>query len=346
MTVCTIGIDLGKSVFHLAAMNEAGAIVARKRFTRAQLLAYTANLPTCLIGMEACGGAHYLGAALRDQGHQARLIPPQFVKPFVKSNKNDANDAEAIAEAVQRPCMRFVPIKTQAQLDLQALHRVRNRLMQRRLSLTNQFRAFLLERGITVRAGIGHLRRTVPEVLDRARQAFSPRMVAIVERLVEEWRAIEAEIDRLDAEIGEIAAGDPSAQRLLTVPGVGPLTATAMVAAVGNGAAFAKGREFAAWLGLVPKQRSTGGQPRLLGISKRGNNYLRRLFIHGARSVLMRVRRERLGFGEWLNQLQARAHRNKVAVALAARLARIAWAVLASGNPYHPPAAPVCPTGA
>lgn len=286
--------------------------------------------------MEACGGAHYLGAALRDQGHQARLIPPQFVKPFVKSNKNDANDSEAIAEAVQRPRMRFVPIKTQAQLDRQALHRVRSRLMRRRLSLTNQFRAFLLERGITVRTGIGHLRRGSAGGAGPGPPDVLPRMAALIERLVEEWRAVEAEMDRLNAEIVEIAVADPAAQRLLTIPGVGPLTATAMVAAVRNGAAFAKGREFAAWLGLVPRQCSTGGQPRLLGISKRGNNYLRRLFIHGARSVLMRVPRERLWFGDWLTQLQARAHRNTVAVALAARLARIAWAVLALGTRIAP----------
>lgn len=335
MQIRAVGIDLGKTVFHLVAMNEHGKVVVRKRFSRTQLLTYTANLPSCLVGMEACCGAHFLGSALQQQGHQVRLIPAQFVKPFVKSNKNDFIDAEAIAEAVQRANMRFVPIKTQDQLDLQALHRVRDRLMQRRTSLINQLRAFLLERGITVRAGVAQLKCRIPELLQIVEQAFSARMAAVIRQLVEEWRFIEGQLGRLNLEIKQIAEADSTCRRLLTVPGIGPLAATAMVAAVGNGAAFAKGREFAAWLGLVPKQFSTGGKPKLLGISKRGNNYLRWLLIHGARSVIARVQRDRLRFGEWLTQLQLRTHRNIVGVALAAKLARIAWAVLTSGEPYR-----------
>lgn len=335
MQIRAVGIDLGKTVFHLVAMNEHGKVVVRKRFSRTQLLTYTANLPSCLVGMEACCGAHFLGSALEQQGHQVRLIPAQFVKPFVKSNKNDFIDAEAIAEAVQRANMRFVPIKTQDQLDLQALHRVRDRLMQRRTSLINQLRAFLLERGITVRAGVAQLKCRIPELLQIVEQAFSARMAAVIQQLVEEWRFIEGQLGRLNLEIKQIAEADSTCRRLLTVPGIGPLAATAMVAAVGNGAAFAKGREFAAWLGLVPKQFSTGGKPKLLGISKRGNNYLRWLLIHGARSVIARVQRDRLRFGEWLTQLQLRTHRNIVGVALAAKLARIAWAVLTSGEPYR-----------
>ena len=335
MRIRAVGIDLGKTVFHLVVMNEHGKVVVRKRFSRTQLLTYTANLPSCLVGMEACCGAHFLGRALEQQGHQVRLIPAQFVKPFVKSNKNDFIDAEAIAEAVQRANMRFVPIKTQDQLDLQALHRVRDRLMQRRTSLINQLRAFLLERGITVRTGVAQLKCRIPELLQTVEQAFSARMASVIQQLVEEWRFIEGQLDRLNLEIKQIAEADSTCRRLLTIPGIGPLAATAIVAAVGNGAAFAKGREFAAWLGLVPRQFSTGGKAKLLGISKRGNNYLRWLLIHGARSVIARVQRDRLRFGEWLSQLQLRTHRNIVGVALAAKLARIAWAVLTSGEPYR-----------
>jgi transposase len=335
MQIRAVGIDLGKTVFHLIAMNEHGKVVVRKRFSRTQLLTCTANFPSCLVGMEACCGAHFLGSALKQQGHEVRLIPAQFVKPFVKSNKNDFIDAEAIAEAVQRANMRFVPIKTQDQLDLQALHRVRDRLRQRRTSLINQLRAFLLERGITVRAGVAQLKCRIPELLQTVEQAFSARMAAVIQQLVEEWRFIEDQLGRLNLEIKQIAEVDSTCRRLLTVPGIGPLAATAIVAAVGNGAAFAKGREFAAWLGLVPKQVSTGGKPKLLGISKRGNNYLRWLLIHGARSVIARVQRDRLRFGEWLTHLQLRTHRNIVGVALAAKLARIAWAVLTSGEPYR-----------
>ena len=242
----------------------------------------------------------------------------------MKSNKNDFIDAEAIAEAVQRASMRFVPIKTPDQLDLQALHRVRDRLMQRRTSLINQQRAFLLERGVIVRAGVAQLRHRIPELLQTVEEIFSSRMATVIQQLVAEWRSIEAQLDKLNLEINHIAEADSACQRLLTVPGIGPLAATAIVAAVGNGAAFAKGREFAAWLGLVPKQCSTGGKPKLLGISKRGNNYLRWLLIHGARSVMARVKRDGHRFGEWLTRLQLRTHRNIVGVALAAKLARIA----------------------
>jgi len=335
MATQAIGIDLGKTVFHLVALDERGAVSNRRRFSRAQLIAFTANLPACLIGMEACCGAHYLGAVLEKQGHKVRLMPAQFVKPYVKSNKNDFIDAEAIAEAVQRAGMRFVPIKTQDQLDLQSLHRMRERLMQRRNSLINQLRAFFLERGITVRAGVAPLKRRLPELLQSADQTFSARMAAVIRQLTEEWRFTEDQIGAIAAEIQRIADQDAACQRLLTVPGIGPLSATAIVAAIGNGAAFANARGFAAWLGLTPRQHSTGGKAKLLGISKRGNSYVRWLLIHGARSVMARVNRSRLPFGHWLSALQARAHRNVVGVALAAKLARIAWAVLTSGEPYQ-----------
>jgi transposase len=342
MQVRVIGIDLGKSVFHLVGMDVHGKIVARKRLSRSQMMVYTAKIGSCLIGMEACCGAHFLGAALAAQGHTVKLLPAQFVKPFLKSNKNDYLDAEAIAEAVQRPNMRFVPIKTDDQLDLQALHRVRDRLVSRRTSVINQLRAFLLERGITFRQGRAYLRKQIPELLEDAEQKLSPSMRRLIDRLWQEWKALEEQIEALSGEIDSIASQDEACQRLRDIPGVGPLVSTALVAAIGNGAAFTKGREFAAWLGLVPKQHSTGGKAWLLGISKRGNSYLRRLFIHGARSIVMSLNRDNHAMGKWMNQLEARTHRNVLVVAVANKLARIAWAVLAKGEPYTP--TPACAT--
>ncbi|HEY1577480.1 MAG TPA: IS110 family transposase [Terracidiphilus sp.] len=335
MEMKVIGIDLGKSVFHLVGMDQHGKVVARKRFSRSQMMVFTAKIPHCLIGMEACCGSHFVGAALTAQGHEVRLIPAQFVKPFLKSNKNDYLDAEAIAEAVQRPNMRFVPIKTDDQLDLQALHRVRDRLVSRRTSVINQMRAFLLERGITFRQGRAYLRKQIPELLEDAEQKLSPRLRQLVDRLWQEWKALEEQIEALSRDIDGIAGQDAACQRLLDVPGVGPLVATALVAAIGNGAAFTKGRDFAAWLGLVPRQHSTGGKAWLLGISKRGNAYLRRLFIHGARSIVMSLNRDNHAMGKWMSQLEARTHRNVLVVAVANKLARIAWAVLARGEVYR-----------
>jgi transposase len=342
MEMRVIGIDLGKSVFHLVGMDQHGKVVSRKRLSRSQMMVYTAKIPPCLIGMEACCGSHFVGAALTAQGHDVKLMPAQFVKPFLKSNKNDYLDAEAIAEAVQRPNMRFVPIKTGDQLDLQALHRVRDRLVSRRTSVINQMRAFLLERGITFRQGRAYLRKQIPELLGDAEQKLSSRMRQLVDRLWQEWKALEEQIEALSGEIESIASQDAACQRLLDVPGVGPLVATALVAAIGNGAAFTKGRDFAAWLGLVPRQHSTGGKAWLLGISKRGNAYLRRLFIHGARSIVMSLNRDSHAMGKWMSQLEARTHRNVLVVAVANKLARIAWAVLARGEAYR--STPVCAT--
>jgi transposase len=284
--------------------------------------------------MEASCGAHHLAREASAFGHELRLIPAQFVRPFVKSHKNDYIDAEAIAEAVQRPTMRFAPIKTGDQLDLQAIHRVRDRLVERRTSVINQLRAFLLERGLVMRTGRQHLRGQLPSVLAEAESRLSSSLFRLLGMLVNEWRQIETDIEQLNDEIARIAANEPACQRLLTVPGIGPLTATAMLAAVGNGAAFCKGRQFASWLGLVPRQCSTGGKPKLLNISKKGNGYLRRLFIHGARSVIARVNRTKLGFGHWISNLELRAPSNIVSVALANKLARIAWAVLNKGYDF------------
>jgi len=330
-----IGIDLGKMVFHLVTMDQDGKITDRKKLSRPQLLKHLATAPCSLVGMEASCGAHHLGRLFREQGHEVRLIPAQFVRPFVKSQKNDYVDAEAISEAVQRPRMRFVPIKTEDQLDLQAIHRVRDRLVLRRTSLVNQLRAFFLERGIALRTGRPRLRRMLPALLADAEQHLSPRMYRLLCLVAEEWRSVEEEIEQLDQEIETIASQDSACQRLITVPGIGVLIATAIVAAIGNGAAFSRGREFAAWLGLIPKQCSTGGKPKLLGISKTGNEYLRRLLIHGGRSIQHRVARDRHAFGPWLTELEARANTNVVAVAMANKLARIAWVVLNRQQEYR-----------
>ena len=335
MQIRSVGIDLGKTTFHLVALGDKGKVLLKKRFTQKQLVIFTANLQNSLIGMEACSGAHFLGRALQAQGHDVKLIPAQFVKPFVKSNKNDFMDAEAIAEAVDRQNMRFVPIKTDDQLDLQALHRVRDRLMARRTSVINQIRAFLLERGMIFAKSPIRLREAIPEVLENANENLTPRMRNLVAMLWSEWKDLELQILEMNDEVDRIASSDAACLRLRQIPGIGPLVATAIVASIGNGAAFHKGREFAAWMGLVPKQHSTGGNAKLYGISKRGNRYLRKILIHGARAVVLRCKRNRIAMGAWMTSLEARAPRNVLIVATANKLARIAWAVLSTGQDYR-----------
>ena len=335
MQIRSVGIDLGKTTFHLVALGYNGKVLLKKKFTQKQLIAFTANMQTCLIGMEACSGSHFLGRALREQGHDVKLIPAQFVKPFVKSNKNDFIDAEAIAEAVERENMRFVAIKTDDQLDLQALHRVRDRLMTRRTALINPIRAFLLERGIVFAKSPIRLRDALPEVLENVNENLTPRMRNLVAMLWSEWKDLELQIAEMNDEVERIASSDEACRRLRQIPGIGPLVATAIVASIGNGAAFRKGREFAAWMGLLPKQHSTGGKARLYGISKRGNSYLRKILIHGARAVVLRSKRDRIAMGAWMTSLETRAPRNVLIVATAHKLARIAWAVLSSGQDYR-----------
>ena len=335
MNIASIGIDLGKTTFHLVALGERNKVLVRKKFSRAQLLAYTANLPSSLIGLEAGAGAHFMGAALREQGHEVRLIPAQFVKPYRKSNKNDFIDAESIAEAVTKENMRFVQIKTQEQLDVQAMHRVRDRLVQRRTALINEIRGFLLERGITFAAQPIYLRKNLPTVIEDAEQNLSPRLRWLLQRMWQEWKQVEIDIKAMTDEIERISNENALCRRLRQIPGFGPLVSTATVAAIGNGAAFRRGRDFAAWVGVVPRQYSTGGKQKLFGISKRGNVYLRRMLIHGARAVLLRVKYDTEGFGQWVHRLAQRAPRNKVVVAIANKLARIAWAVLSTGKDYQ-----------
>jgi transposase len=335
MAIVTLGLDLGKNWIHMVGLDEDGRIVLHRRVRRDRLLAQTANIPACLIGMEACCGAHHLGRALEARGHTARLMPPQYVKPFVKSNKNDYRDAEASAEAVQRPTMRFVPLKSEAQLDLQTIHRVRSRLVGRRTALINQIRAILLERGITVPQRRRVLETRLPAILADEQRGLSPRVRHLIEDMRAEWCELDRRIDVFNAELTVTARRDDACRRLCEIPGIGALNATALVAAVGNAAGFAKGRDMAAWLGLVPRQHSTGGKQRLLGIGKRGNKYLRTLLIHGARAVLPYLAQRQDALGSWLRTLLARARRNVVVVALANKLARIAWAVLAGTHRYE-----------
>jgi transposase len=337
MNMHSIGIDLGKTVFHLIGLNHSGEVVVRKKFSRIQLLRFTANVHVQLVGMEACGGAHFLGRALREQGHEVRLIPAQYVKPFVKTNKSDYIDAEAIAEAVCRPTMRFVPIKTDEQLDMQSLHRVRERWIMRRTAVVNQIRGLLLERGITLHKGRCHLDAALPGILEDATASLSGAVRFLLMELKRELEQLAIHLEEADALIQRAAQQSEACQRLDAIPGIGPLTATALIAAIGSGTAFRKGREFAAWVGLVPREHSSGGKQKLLGISKRGNCYLRKLFVQGARAVLQFRGKQSPGLRKWLEELSARTHYNVVGVALANKLARMAWAVLAKGEVYRPP---------
>jgi transposase len=326
--VATIGIDIGKNTFHLIGLDKTGAIVLRQKLSRGQVNARLANMPPCLIGMEACVGAHHLGRQLKALGHDARLMPARYVRPYSKGQKNDFRDAEAIAEAVLRPTMKFVAIKTVEQLDLQGLHRVRERLVCQRTSVTNQIRAFLLERGIAVRQGLRPLRAEIPIVLAMT-DKLSPRMIQTIEDLCTDWRYLDGRIEMMSDEIETLSEQDEGAKRLKTVPGIGSIISTATVAAIGNGDAFSKGRDFGAWLGLVPRQMSTGGRTVLGPISKRGNRYLRMLFVQAAHAVLLHPQSwEKHGLKSWIEAAARRLNRFKLAIALANKIARIAWGVL------------------
>jgi transposase len=283
----------------------------------------------CLIGMEACVGAHHLSRKLQAHGHDARLMPAKYVRAYSKGQKNDFRDAEAIAEAVQRPTMKFVATKTADQLDLQALHRARERLVRQRTGIINQIRAFLLERGVAVRQGWRFLRTELPGILAKRSDVLSSRMMRIVEDLAADWRRLDERIEGLSTDITRVVEQDPACERLMTVPGIGPIISSAMVAAIGTGDVFSKGRDFAAWLGLVPRQISTGDRTILGKISKRGNRYLRVLFVQAAWVVLIRPKSwERYGLKPWIEAAKKRLHHNVLAIALANKLARIAWAVL------------------
>ena len=334
--VTVVGIDIGKNSFHVVGLDRRGAIVLRQRWSRGQVEERFANMPRCLIGMEACVGAHHLARRLRALGHDARLMPPKYVRPYSKGQKNDFRDAEAIAVAVQRPTMRFVVTKTPDQLDLQSLHRVRERLVSQRTGVTNQIRAFLLDRGVAARQGLRFLRCQLPIILATRSDVLSPRMMRVIEELAGDWRRLDERIDGLSQEIEALAWQDPACERLMTVPGIGPIISSAMVAAIGNGAVFMKGRGFGAWLGLVPKQISTGDRTILGAISRRGNRYLRGLFVQAAWVVLVRIKDwDRYGLKAWIDAAKKRLHHNVLAIALANKLARIAWAVLSKERAFE-----------
>ncbi len=337
MEIQTVGIDLGKTLFHLVGVDSSGSVVVRKRCSRDQLLVFTANLRVQRIGMEACSGSHFLGRALRDQGHDVRLMPAQYVKPYVKTNKSDYIDAEAIAEAVQRPSMRFVPIKTEDQLDLQAVHRVRERWVMRRTAVVNQIRGLLLERGLTLPKGRHYVDEALPDILEDATLSLSDSFRVLLAQLKLELDQLTARIEQMDAILQQTAKENEACQRLTTIPGIGPVTATALIAAIGNGSGFRRGRDLAAWVGMVPREYTTGGKQKLLGISKRGNSYLRKLFVQGARAVMQRRHNQAPGLSAWLAQLLARSHQNVAIVALANKLLRMAWAVLCKNEIYRAP---------
>ncbi len=334
MKIVMVGIDLGKNLCSVAGLDESGAVVLRRRMKRESVLSFTAQLEQCTVAMEACCGAHHLGRQIAGQGHRVRLMSAEYVRPYVKAQKNDERDAEAIAEAATRPTMRFVEIKSEAQLEVQSLHRVRGRLVAERTAVINQLRALLLERGITVPQGRRKVERLLPEILGDECNGLEPRLRQLIADMREEWRGIDRRISNFDHELADRARAEETSRRLMRIPGIGVLTATALVAAVGNARAFTRGRDLAAWLGLVPRQATTGGKPKLLGISKRGNAYLRTLLIHGARTALPGLAKSATPLGRWLKGLLERVHRNVAIVALANKLSRIAWAVLAHDRQY------------
>ena len=330
-----LGIDIAKLVFHVVGMDDTGAVVLRKRIARSEVLQFVATLPPLLIGMEACGSAYYWARCFQAHGHDVRLIAPQFVKAYVKSPKNDARDAEAICEAVTRPTMRFVPIKRVEQQDLQALHRVRERLIKARTALVNEIRGLLNEYGIVLPQSIAKFRASIVDKLKEEQAKLTPLSTEMFWHLYEEFVALEKRVASYDEKLTAIGQAHPACQRLQTIPGIGPLSATALIMAISDVTQFKNGRQFAAWLGLVPREHSTGGKPRLLGISKRGNIYLRKLLIHGARATLRWVETKTDDRSRWLRTLIDRRGKNRAAVALANKNARIAWALLAHNQEYQ-----------
>ena len=330
-----VGIDSAKNVFHLVGMDDRGKIILRKRLMRGEVMAFMATLPQVTVGMEACGGSHYWARQFREQGHEVKLMAPQYVKPYVKTNKNDLRDAEAMAEAVTRPSMRFVPIKEVEHQDIQALHRVRDRLMGARTALVNEMRGLLAEYGIVLPTGVNAFRKAVVGKLALEQAKLTPLSQELFHKLFEELIQVEAQVAYYDEKLKALATTHPECQRLLTIPGIGPITATALIAAISDVGVFSNGRHFSAWLGLVPKQHSTGGQTRLLGISKRGDSYLRKLLIHGARATLRWARTKTDGRSHWIRGLLERRGWNRTAVAVANKNARIVWALLSRGGVYR-----------
>ena len=339
MELKRVGLDLAKNVFQVHGVDGQEVVRCRRPLRRSELLKFFADRPPCLIGMEACAGAHYWARELTKLGHTVKLMAPQLVKPYIKSQKNDANDAEGICEAVGRPNMRFVPVKTVAQQEVQSAHRIRSELIRQRTAKANQIRGLLAEFGVVVERRIEVLRRALPKLLEaEAGNGLSEPTRRLLEGLRGDLVQLDERVGALDTEIKRVAKEDAACVRLQTIPGIGPLTASALVSAVGEGRQFKNGRQLAAWAGLVPGQDSSGGKPRLLGISKHGDTYLRTLLIHGGRAVERTCGTKTDARSRWLHDLGERRHRNIAAVAQANRNARIAWALLTRGESFRLPA--------
>ena len=335
MKVTTVGIDLAKNLFQLHGVNEHGKVVIKKQIRREQMAEFFVNLPPCLVGMEACGSAHHWARKLRAHGHTVKLMAPQFVKPYVKTNKNDAADAEAICEAVTRPNMRFVPIKNIEQQSVLALHTVRQGFVKARTAQANQIRGLLAEFGLTIPQGISHIANRVPELIEDATNELSGSFRLLVQRMLDHLKELGRQVDELEQQIVKWHRQSDASSKLAKVPGIGPITASALIASIGDAKSFENGRQVAAWLGLVPRQHSSGGKQNLLGISKRGDTYLRTMLIHGARSVIY-VAEKKPETCSWINDLVSRRNKNVAAVALANKNARIVWALLAHDREFRP----------
>ncbi|MFA6064128.1 MAG: IS110 family transposase [Gallionella sp.] len=335
MKITTIGIDLAKIVFQIHGVDERGKVGVRKQLKRADMSNYFVNLAPCLIGMEACGSAHYWARKLEGYGHTVKLMAPQFVKPYVKTNKNDMADAEAICEAVSRPNMRFVAIKTVEQQAILSVHRARQGFVKARTAQGNQIRGLLAEFGIIIPQGIRSISKQMPEILEDGENGLPGTMRNLIDRLTENLKEMDRQVKELEAKIQLWHRENAASCKLAEIPGLGPITASAIVATVGDAREFKNGRQLAAWLGLVPKQHSSGGKQTLLGISKRGDTYLRTLMIHGARAVI-RFAENKAKPNVWLGKLMARRNKNIAAVALANKNARIVWALLANNRTFRP----------
>lgn len=334
--ITTMGIDLAKNVFQLHGVDAAGKPVVRREVRRVHLMKVIAQLEPCLIGIEACGSAHYWARRFAEHGHQVRLMSPQFVRPYRKSDKNDRNDAEAICEAVSRPNMRFVAVKRIEQQDMQTLHRVREGMMKDRVALINRIRGLLSEYGVVIAKTVSNLRRQLPGILEDAQNGLTSTAREVFNDLYEELGKREEAISKVEGAIRGLGDSHDVVRRLQTVPGIGYLTSTAMFAAVGDAKQYANGRQLAAWIGLVPRQSSSGGKQRLLGISKRGDSYLRKLLVHGARSIV--THSENKPGHDWVKALRERRGKPRTYVAQANKTARIAWAIMARGEVYRAPA--------
>jgi len=334
-TVAVLGIDLAKSSFHLHGVDKHGNVILTKKLTRSKLCAFVAQLPASLIGIEACGGANYWKRTFERYGHTVKMMSPQFVKPYVKSNKNDAIDAEAICEAVQRPNMRFVPSKTIAQQDIQSLHRIRSQLVARRTAQANQIRGLLMEYGIIMPKGISYVRKEIPGILENANNELTVLFRTLLKDLYDEMVHLDERVEKLEDNLKIVCRENTDCQRLLTIPGIALLSATALIAAIGDIHVFKNGRELAAWLGLVPRQHSTGGKPTLLGISKRGDTYLRTLLIHGGRAIVRVAEKYQDNRSQWIGKLEQRRGNNIATVAVANKNARIAWALLTNQTNFQ-----------